>query len=165
MHEGILGTLMVACINNGDMTRMRTAASVYPLPVDGSGKVVPGNYDGRSNAWLDRVCGEMDFAVLQKIEGGIAQWQPVDPAAATGAAAKPAGAASQQTQPDPVVMAVQIALFNAKYDPKKIDGLSGPETVSALKAYQKHVGLPQNGNPKDPDTLLLLKVPVTEMVK
>lgn len=40
---------------------------------------------------------------------------------------------------------IQTALKNAGYDPGKIDGKIGPETTSAIKAFQKYNGLKDDG--------------------
>jgi len=53
--------------------------------------------------------------------------------------------------------AVQTALKDKGFDPGPVDGRMGPQTRSALRAYQKKEGLPTTGN-ADAKTLTALKV-------
>jgi peptidoglycan hydrolase-like protein with peptidoglycan-binding domain len=58
------------------------------------------------------------------------------------------------------VQAIQTALKEKGYDPGPVDGRMGPQTRSALRAYQKKEGLPATGN-ADAKTLAGLKVAAT----
>ena len=40
---------------------------------------------------------------------------------------------------------LQTALFNAGYDPGPVDGVYGPKTVAAIRAFQLEVGFPDDG--------------------
>jgi peptidoglycan hydrolase-like protein with peptidoglycan-binding domain len=44
-----------------------------------------------------------------------------------------------------IVYKLQRALKNAGFDPGRIDGVIGPDTMGALKRYQSAKGLPQGG--------------------
>ena len=48
-------------------------------------------------------------------------------------------------QPDPAVIRAQILLDRARFGPGVIDGLGGDNTRQAIAAYEKSVGLPQDG--------------------
>jgi peptidoglycan hydrolase-like protein with peptidoglycan-binding domain len=52
---------------------------------------------------------------------------------------------------------VQQSLKDSGYDPGPIDGVAGPHTAAALKAYQKAQGLPETGK-ADTDTMAKLGV-------
>lgn len=52
---------------------------------------------------------------------------------------------------------VQQSLKDGGYDPGPIDGIEGPHTAAALKAYQKAQGLPETGK-ADTDTMAKLGV-------
>jgi peptidoglycan hydrolase-like protein with peptidoglycan-binding domain len=52
---------------------------------------------------------------------------------------------------------VQQSLKDSGYDPGPIDGIEGPHTAAALKAYQKAQGLPETGR-VDTDTMAKLGV-------
>ena len=52
---------------------------------------------------------------------------------------------------------VQQSLKDSGYDPGPIDGVEGPHTTAALKAYQKAQGLPETGK-ADTDTMAKLGV-------
>jgi peptidoglycan hydrolase-like protein with peptidoglycan-binding domain len=52
-------------------------------------------------------------------------------------------------QPRAYVEEMQKALKAEGHDPGEIDGVIGPKTVSALKAYQRQHGLEETGRPDD----------------
>jgi hyperosmotically inducible protein len=70
-----------------------------------------------------------------------------------GASMRTAGSSAQ-------VLAMQQALKDKGFDPGATDGVLGPKTVAALKAYQKSVNLPTTGT-MDGDTGAKLGVKVS----
>jgi peptidoglycan hydrolase-like protein with peptidoglycan-binding domain len=58
------------------------------------------------------------------------------------------------------VMAMQQALKDKGFDPGSVDGVMGPKTSSALRAYQKSENLTTTGR-LDGDTKAKLGVPVS----
>jgi peptidoglycan hydrolase-like protein with peptidoglycan-binding domain len=52
-------------------------------------------------------------------------------------------------QPRAYVEEMQKALREQGHDPGELDGVIGPRTVSALKAFQRQHGLEQTGQPDD----------------
>jgi len=60
----------------------------------------------------------------------------------------------------PHVMAMQQALKDKGFDPGSVDGVVGPKTSSALRAYQKSENLTTTGR-LDGDTKAKLGVPVS----
>jgi hypothetical protein len=153
MHEGLLGPLLVACINNGDPSRLRT-------PLGGTASV-------GKNTFLDTICGSLTLASMQSIAAADAKaaWPPVQPEAAAvqlSAGSQKQGATTPPAPtPDPVVKAVQEALQKqvcAGCNPGTADGINGSKTTAAMKAYQAANGLTVNGNPKDSATMKSLGV-------
>lgn len=59
--------------------------------------------------------------------------------------APPINATAAPAQPDPAVIRAQILLDRARFGPGVIDGLGGDNTRQAIAAYEKSVGLPQDG--------------------
>jgi peptidoglycan hydrolase-like protein with peptidoglycan-binding domain len=53
-------------------------------------------------------------------------------------------------QPRAYVEEMQKALRAQGHDPGPIDGVIGPQTEAALRAYQKQHGLEETGRPNDP---------------
>ncbi len=51
---------------------------------------------------------------------------------------------------------LQIALRNAGHNPGPLDGKVGRRTVSATRAFQRHLGLMVTGNPRDTGTVAAL---------
>ena len=76
-----------------------------------------------------------------------------------GIAGAPAEALVQvaATMADPRVKAAQTALAAQKFNPGPIDGVMGPKTTAAIKAFQKARGMAQTGN-LDVGTLSALNV-------
>ena len=76
-----------------------------------------------------------------------------------GVAAAPAQALVQVAaeMADPRVKAAQTALAAQKFSPGPIDGVMGPKTREAIKAFQKARGMAQTGN-LDVGTLSALNV-------
>ena len=70
-----------------------------------------------------------------------------------GASMRPAGSSAQ-------VKAMQQALKDKGFDPGGSDGVMGPRTAAALKAYQKSEKLPETGT-MDGDTGAKLGVKVS----
>ncbi len=58
--------------------------------------------------------------------GGIRSWQP-------------------SAAPTSIVRAAQVALKQKGHDPGPIDGVLGPSTSAAVKAFQQSEGLPETG--------------------
>ena len=58
-------------------------------------------------------------------------------------------AAAVLAQPRAYVEEMQKALKAQGHDPGEIDGVIGPKTVSALKAFQRQHGLEATGRPDD----------------
>jgi hypothetical protein len=73
--------------------------------------------------------------------------------------ASDSSAAMSDGSPDSVRM-VQHALKQNGYDPGPIDGVQGPQTTAALRAYQKAEGMTVTGR-ADPDTLGKLGVGIS----
>lgn len=65
--------------------------------------------------------------------------------AAPVAAPTQPGQAAVPARPDPAVIRAQILLDRARFGPGVIDGLGGDNTQQAIAAYEKSVGLPQDG--------------------
>jgi peptidoglycan hydrolase-like protein with peptidoglycan-binding domain len=59
------------------------------------------------------------------------------------------GATPVLGQPRAYVEEMQKALKAQGHDPGEIDGVIGPQTLSALKAYQRQHGLKETGYPDD----------------
>lgn len=56
-----------------------------------------------------------------------------------------AGQAAPPARPDPAVIRAQILLDRARFSPGVIDGLGGDNTRQAIAAFEKSVGLPEDG--------------------
>ena len=52
---------------------------------------------------------------------------------------------AQQAEPDPQLMAVQVALSRSAYGPLPADGLMGPQTHDAIARFQSDHDLPVTG--------------------
>ena len=65
------------------------------------------------------------------------------------AIAVPLGATAVSAQSGPDIERVQKSLKANGHDPGPIDGVNGPRTAAALKAYQKAQGLEATGRPDD----------------
>jgi len=76
-----------------------------------------------------------------------------DASTRTGARVRPAGSYAQ-------IVAMQQALKDKGFDPGATDGIMGPRTAAALKAYQKSENLPMTGT-MDGDTGAKLGVKVS----
>lgn len=162
MRLGLIDVIFVGCINEYDTTR------VTP-PSD------PGN------AFLRPICTRISSALadndttklgaLYDFLANIAknQGDPVKPEAAAtqlpAATTTPAPLSPQtsSTKGDPLVYAVQKALQGqtcAGCARLKADGVGGPATQAAVRAYQKSNHLTVNGDPKDVDLLHSLHVTI-----
>ena len=71
--------------------------------------------------------------------------------------APPASGAPRANAGGGRVQAIQTALKDKGHDPGPVDGHMGPQTRSALRAFQKKEGLPATGS-ADAKTLAALKV-------
>jgi peptidoglycan hydrolase-like protein with peptidoglycan-binding domain len=73
-------------------------------------------------------------------------------AAATNPAVKPAPAARPAQSPEltALVRAIQTELTARGHDIGAIDGMLGPKTDAAIRAFQKHADLPVDGAPTGP---------------
>ena len=156
MNEGVLGLLLVACINDADPTRWR------PVPQT----AVPGSQSAGSmdNSFLKSLCPQLDtVAAIQQVAAldRAAATPLVNPAAilpaASGSQAKPAASAAPTAKTsNATVKAVQQTLKGEGCpgcDPGPIDAIDGELTDNAVRAYQYCVGLPVNGKPTDAQTL------------
>ena len=93
-----------------------------------------------SSAWLDGVFGQTS---QERVEDCGAQ--PGQAASKTTGAA-PAAASPERIVADHGSVAdMQQGLYELGYDPGPADGQMGPQTRSAIKAYQKDNSLPANG--------------------
>ena len=101
-------------------------------------------------------------AILAAVAAGLAAPSVALTAAfpdVPGLAAAPAEALVQvaATMADPRVKAAQTALAAQRFNPGPIDGVMGPKTRDAIKAFQKARNIPQTGN-LDVGTLSALNV-------
>ena len=169
-----LHLLIVACINNGDQTRMRSP--IYAsTPAPGVPLEAP---PPLKNTYLDALCANLadpkTIAALQDSElKQAASIKPINPEAAAAQSASSNAGNSQPTKnmtPNKTVLAVQDALLGllsqTKCDPGTNDGIDGPKTQAAVLCYQKYINskglgpLQENGKTEDPDTLKSLKVAI-----
>lgn len=144
LHLGILGVVVIGCINDGDRTRFR--------PKD------------ESNDFLKALCKDVSLAKLETWDGNTLP-PFVDPTAGSKATTTPAPDKKKTTAAtvtgDPTVLAVQKALLKAGCagcNPGRVDGIIGSDTTDAVRAYQTLEKLPVNGDPKDPETLKKLGI-------
>ena len=129
MHQGLLGALLVACINENDPTRMSETTTGKSLG---------------HNDWLNAICFQLDlghleglYTIEQKYE-----WTPVNPAEAAGpGTTKPGGSQGTTPAANATIKSLQLALIKAGYDPGPADGVSGPKTAAALQMYETNNGL------------------------
>jgi hypothetical protein len=153
IHEGILGAIIVACVNEHDPTR-------YRRPVAGS--AVPPRE--AVNDWLAPICLRIGYNELaaQEAEAAKHPWPPVDPTLAamqpTSASGKQPGTNAPAKAGDNTVKQLQLALQKSAAtcpgaNPGPADGIAGKDTIYAVIAYQKCRGLPINGETTDEKTL------------
>ena len=136
LHEGIIGPIMIACINEGDPTRYR------PVKAEKAG--YQGGPESAMNDWLWPICQQIGLAALQQMEQNREKtpYPPVNPEVAavqpsSGQGNKPPGG-NGAAAPNAQVKAVQNALHNqaascAGSDPGAIDGVNGSNTINALR--------------------------------
>ena len=142
LHLGILGVVVIGCINDGDRTRFRPKDEV--------------------NSFLKDLCKDIHLANLEKWDGDTLP-PFVDPTAGSKVATAPASDKKKTAAAagDPTVLAVQKALLKlgcTGCNPGRIDGIIGSDTTDAVRAYQALQKLPVNGDPKDPETLTRLGI-------
>jgi len=144
MHLGIPDVVMIACINDSDRTRFR--------PKD------------ESNDFLNRLCAGINLDTLKQLDGvpPPSSWF-IDPTAGSKGTTTPdqKKATAAAAVGDPTVLAVQKALLKpgcTGCNPGRADGIIGPDTIDAVRAYQTSHSIPVNGDPKDPETLKALGI-------
>jgi peptidoglycan hydrolase-like protein with peptidoglycan-binding domain len=106
-----------------------------------------GLYDGP----IDGIAGPMTTAAIEayeRAEGrpatGVASLDLLA-ALSSPPAAEEGDAAPQRVDPDPLLMAVQVALSRAAYGPLPADGVFGPQTRDAIARFQNDHGLKVTG--------------------
>ena len=88
---------------------------------------------------------------LVKARAAFTAWHVKAPIAeANGVSAPPGGwdgpaGGINEADRTALVAKIQTLLAEAGYDPGPADGVAGPKTVDAVKAYQRKVGVPDTG--------------------
>jgi hypothetical protein len=159
--------LVVACINENDPTRLRKptfdpAASTPPSAQ------VPTLFND-ANPWLASICKDLTLTEIKAEQAAMAgilkeipALQPINPTATqTGSTTPKSPTGGSTPQVNATIVAVQLALQKESCTGCKdtvADGLTGPKTTAAVKAYQTSKNLPVNGDPLDAKTLQALGV-------
>jgi localization factor PodJL len=107
--------------------------------------------DTDAAARRDEVAKAMQPDDLAKARAAVAAWHVKPPLAEANGVAAPGGGwdgpgeAISDADRQQLVMKIQTLLAEAGYDPGPADGVAGPKTVEAVKAYQRKVGVPDTG--------------------
>jgi localization factor PodJL len=107
--------------------------------------------DTDASARRDEVAKAMTADDLAKARATVTAWHVKPPIAEANGVAAPAGGwdgpgdAIGDADRQALVSKIQTLLAEAGYDPGPADGVPGPKTVDAVKAYQRTVGVPETG--------------------
>jgi localization factor PodJL len=129
------------------------------FPSDGKRKEAPGrrsslaaeNGDPEAAAHRDEVGGALSPDDLAKARSIVEAWRPMPADAhANTVASLPDGWVDPTdgiTEPErrSLVMKIQALLAEQGYDPGPTDGLEGPKTRQAVRAFQRNIGLAETG--------------------
>ena len=104
-----------------------------------------------ASARRDEVAKAMAANDLAKARAAVTAWHVKPPIAEANGVSAPAGgwdgpgAMIGEADRQALVAKIQTLLAEAGYDPGPADGVAGPKTVDAVKAYQRKVGVPDTG--------------------
>jgi localization factor PodJL len=107
--------------------------------------------DTDAAARRDEVAKAMQADNLAKARATVTAWHVKPPLAEANGVAAPGGGwdgpgdAISDVDRQQLVSKIQTLLAEAGYDPGPADGVAGPKTVEAVKAYQRKVGVPDTG--------------------
>jgi localization factor PodJL len=99
----------------------------------------------------DEVAKAMTGDDLAKARATVSAWHVKSPIAEANSVAAPGGGWDSPTNTlgeqdrQALVKKIQTLLADAGYDPGPADGVAGPKTVDAVRAYQRTVGVPDTG--------------------
>ena len=103
------------------------------------------NGNGRAIAARDAVAAELNSDEVERAQDLAADWRAKRPPA--GGATTPSTAASTSSSTPYSLRNVQVALSNLGYPVGTPDGMIGPKSRAAIRAYQVDTGLPASGEP------------------
>jgi localization factor PodJL len=113
--------------------------------------IAAGQGDTDASARRDEVAKAMNPEELARARGDVAAWR-VKPtiAEANGVTPPPGGwdgngVTIADADRQALVRKIQILLAEQGYDPGPADGVAGPKTVEAVRAYQRQTGQPETG--------------------
>ncbi len=95
----------------------------------------------------DRVAKRLTAAQLAEAQRLAREWRPTPWAGLAPSAASDGGRQARSSRAG--VAAVQRALARLGYDPGPADGVPGPRTRAAVRAFQAAAGLPVDGRPSE----------------
>jgi hypothetical protein len=158
------GTIIVACINEYDPTRMHRQIAATgndgKLLTDAAGNVV---MQDDHNSWLKDLCDKLK--TLPAIKAAVAdtvtalkELPIIRPDTVAAAAGSTVSHQAPKPVANPKVKQAQEDLQKAGFYHGDADGLMGPQTKAAIEAFQKKNNLPVTGEPDD-KTLERLKAP------
>lgn len=107
--------------------------------------------DTDASARRDEVAKALTADDLAKARATVSAWHVKSPIAEANSVATPAGGWDSPTNTlgeqdrQALVKKIQTLLADAGYDPGPADGVAGPKTVDAVRAYQRTVGVPDTG--------------------
>ena len=106
-----------------------------------------GNGNGRAIAARDSIAAQLDADELDRAQALAAEWRANRPGNGDVSVAAQATPADTQTSQPYSLRNVQVALYNLGYAVGTPDGLIGPKSRAAIRAYQVDSGLPASGEP------------------
>jgi localization factor PodJL len=115
--------------------------------------IAAGQGDSDAAARRDEVAAALSPEELAKARAAVAGWQPKEPvASANGITAPPGGwdgtdtdAGLNDSDRKALVKKIQSLLSEHGYDPGPADGVEGPKTEEAVRAFQHSIGVADTG--------------------
>jgi hypothetical protein len=171
IHQNAVGPLIVACVEEYDPTRMHLEDR--PSSANVTRNNVPPRFGDQltnpfqGNPFLEKLCAVIASMNATELETFLSlpakNDNPIQPEAGMttpkGAAPATKPEAAPKNATDTIIAAVQKILSHTYDYAVAVDGVDGPATRKAVKAYQNaNPPLPVNGDPKDPALLKRLQV-------
>jgi peptidoglycan hydrolase-like protein with peptidoglycan-binding domain len=106
-----------------------------------------GNGNGRAIAARDSIAAQLDADELDRAQALAAEWRANRPGNGGVSVAAQTTPADTPTSQPYSLRNVQVALYNLGYAVGTPDGVIGPKSRAAIRAYQVDSGLPASGEP------------------
>jgi peptidoglycan hydrolase-like protein with peptidoglycan-binding domain len=106
-----------------------------------------GNGNGRAIAARDSIAPKLDADELDRAQTLAAEWRANRPGTSNVSVAAQTTPADTPTSQPYSLRNVQVALYNLGYAVGTPDGVIGPKSRAAIRAYQVDSGLPASGEP------------------